>query len=31
VLAELATDKKPAYDLALFSLRRFEDVPSFHQ
>jgi sarcosine oxidase len=31
VLAELATDKKPAYDLALFSLRRFEDVPSSHQ
>jgi sarcosine oxidase len=31
VLAELATDKKPAYDLALFSLRRFEGVPSFQQ
>jgi sarcosine oxidase len=31
VLAELATDRKPAYDLALFSLGRFEDVPSFHQ
>jgi sarcosine oxidase len=31
VLAELATDKKPAYDLALFSARRFEGVPSFQQ
>jgi sarcosine oxidase len=29
VLAELATDCKPAYDLELFSLRRFAGVPSF--
>jgi sarcosine oxidase len=31
VLAELATNKKPAYDLALFSLRRFEGAPYFQQ
>jgi glycine/D-amino acid oxidase-like deaminating enzyme len=31
VLAELATDGKPAYDLELFSLRRFADVPSLQQ
>jgi sarcosine oxidase len=29
VLADLATDAKPAYDLELFSLRRFAGVPSF--
>jgi sarcosine oxidase len=29
VLADLATELKPAYDLELFSLRRFEGVPSF--
>lgn len=27
VLADLATDRKPGYDLALFSLRRLEAVP----
>jgi sarcosine oxidase len=29
VLADLATDSKPAYDLQLFSLRRFAGVQSF--
>jgi sarcosine oxidase len=29
VLADLATGAKPAYDLELFSLRRFAGVPSF--
>jgi sarcosine oxidase len=28
VLAELSMDSKPAYDLELFSLRRFQSVPS---
>lgn len=30
VLAELATDSKPAYDLELFSLRRFEGISLQH-
>jgi hypothetical protein len=29
VLADLATDCSPTYDLELFSLRRFEGVSSF--
>jgi sarcosine oxidase len=29
VLAELATDGKPAFDLELFSARRFQGIPSF--
>jgi glycine/D-amino acid oxidase-like deaminating enzyme len=31
VLADLATDRKPEYDLALFSLRRFEGVSPSQQ